>query len=114
MERIRFLEQRITMLEKTIERMDASLSAVNHRTIANSTRLDKLTSDFSVSELKNCPFCGSDEVEFETWQPGIVNLYRVHCGYCGFRTDYFGDPYGNDASSKKNREIAISAWNRRV
>ena len=58
------------------------------------------------SELKPCPFCGSDRVY-------ILNLYHqdtvygmeVRCGDCGAKITEAG---------KENRARLIERWNRRV
>ena len=64
--------------------------------------------------LKPCPFCGSLEIVFEIYQPGITNVYAIHCLGCNFQTKYYGDPYPGYRASEHNQQLAIAAWNRRT
>jgi Lar family restriction alleviation protein len=63
-----------------------------------------------MTELKPCPFCGSEANEYELSERSIdcfdaLWLYKftVICEKCGCRTDKFNQP-----------AEAIEAWNRRV
>ena len=56
--------------------------------------------------LKNCPFCGAEEVHVIDRidvSDGIGIFYHVRCKNCGVSTDEF-----------KSQFDAIVAWNRRV
>lgn len=56
-----------------------------------------------MSELKPCPFCGSDHIEFvlvSTISTG--NMFAVKCQFCWAKSVYV---------YKHNKQEAIEAWN---
>lgn len=53
------------------------------------------------TELKPCPFCGSEHVEI---QKGI-DIYMVLCHKCGATVSFY---------KKEKREQSFEAWNRRT
>lgn len=50
--------------------------------------------------MKNCPFCGSENVRLEEWDS---QLYTINCDDCGA-----SGPFSSD------EEIAEELWNTRV
>ena len=65
-----------------------------------------------MSELKPCPFCGSDRIQFNVegyFQPwereGIKLWYRCSCHDCGCGTDF---------GSALDMNKATREWNRRA
>lgn len=54
-----------------------------------------------MTELRPCPFCGSDEVK--AWRDVCGTSYYVTCGICYIRTLNYSD-----------EEQAIEVWNRRA
>lgn len=65
-----------------------------------------------MSDLKPCPFCGSDKIlfivegNFKPWEnEGLRLWYRCHCYNCGID--------GGD-TSRESMKKAIEAWNRRA
>lgn len=56
-----------------------------------------------MSDLKPCPFCGSEVSVKEHCFHGLNNTYGVECTHCRVQTWQFYD----------TREDAIKAWNTR-
>ncbi|HGJ5858088.1 Lar family restriction alleviation protein [Arsenophonus nasoniae] len=59
-----------------------------------------------MSELKNCPFCGSDNLYVDSEDSEFYDddtLYRVECGSCDASTGWCS-----------NSDEAIEMWNQRA
>ena len=53
-------------------------------------------------ELKPCPFCGSESVEYD-YRAFKIQPWSVHCMWCHIRTDVY-----------RTQEEALNVWNRRI
>ena len=63
-----------------------------------------------MSELKPCPFCGSNQVKIFAFQDGGV---CVKCLSCLCQTQTYSDGCIADARKKSAFEKVVEKWNRR-
>ena len=79
-----------------------------------------------MSELKPCPFCGSDSLTVRFVSPPWMykqmrgRYVAAGCLECGASTKLFcgnfktGSPLSNKYDEEKAKQAAIKAWNRRA
>ena len=64
-----------------------------------------------MSELKPCPFCGSEDVHIDVAVPRYGLLYYAVCDCCGARSKSFGVVNQSESTAQTKAKLA---WNRRA
>ena len=71
-------------------------------------------------EFKNCPFCGSGEIEYEYEEENVgsrfqKNVHSVECMLCGAKIDIGNTPYYDGTMSRNEAmNILTEMWNTRT
>lgn len=63
-----------------------------------------------MAELKQCPFCGGNNIIYTDTAEDKANTHCVYCAHCGCGTAN----YSGCSSHETLKNCAVKSWNRRT